>query len=61
MILQYLVNTSADSVAIVFDRYFTPLIKYCEHTLRGNMSDKDSYIAAPQQSRTSERFKKHYV
>lgn len=53
-ILQSLVNTSADNVAIVFDRYFTPSIKDCEHTLRGNTDNNDFYITGPQQVRTSE-------
>ncbi|KAK5650795.1 hypothetical protein RI129_001824 [Pyrocoelia pectoralis] len=53
-ILQSLVNTSGSRVAIVFDRYFTPSIKDCEHTLRGNTDDKDFYIAGPQQTRTSD-------
>ncbi|XP_018358131.1 PREDICTED: uncharacterized protein LOC108757918 isoform X2 [Trachymyrmex cornetzi] len=52
-ILQCLVNNSASRVAIVFDRYFTPSIKDCEHTLRGNVDDKDFYISGPQQTRTA--------
>lgn len=53
-ILQSLVNTSASHVAIVLDRYFTPSIKDCEHTLRGSTNDKDFYISGPQQTRTAD-------
>uniref|UniRef100_A0A6P7FYQ7 Uncharacterized protein LOC114335591 n=1 Tax=Diabrotica virgifera virgifera TaxID=50390 RepID=A0A6P7FYQ7_DIAVI len=53
-ILQSLVNTSANSIAIVFDRYFTPSIKDCEHTLRGYSDNNHFYIAGPQQIRTSD-------
>ncbi|XP_057662724.1 uncharacterized protein LOC130897822 isoform X2 [Diorhabda carinulata] len=53
-ILQTLVKTPADSIAIIFDRYFTPSIKDCEHALRRNIDDKDFHIAGPQQSRTSD-------
>ncbi|XP_050339343.1 uncharacterized protein LOC126765678 [Bactrocera neohumeralis] len=53
-ILQTLVKNSADNVAIIFDRYFLPSIKDCEHALRRNVDDKDFYIAGPQQSRTSD-------
>lgn len=53
-ILQCLVNNSSNRVAIVFDHYFTPSIKDCEHTLRGNADDQDFYISGPQQTRTSD-------
>lgn len=52
--LQSLVNNSANHVAIIFDRYFTPSIKDCEHTLRGTIDNKDFKITGPQQTRTSD-------
>lgn len=53
-ILKCLVNNSADRIAIVFDRYFTPSIKDYEHTLRGSLNDKEFHISGPQQTRTAD-------
>lgn len=53
-ILQSLVNNSASHVAIIFDRYFTPSIKDCEHTLRGTIDNKDFNITGPQQTRPTD-------
>lgn len=52
--LQCLVKKSSSREAIVFNRFFTPLIKDGEHTFRGCVVDKDCYISGPQQTRTAD-------
>ncbi|GBP88538.1 hypothetical protein EVAR_21746_1 [Eumeta japonica] len=53
-ILQCLINNTASRIAIVFDRYFTPSIKDYEHSIRGNVDDKEFHITGPQQMRTAD-------
>lgn len=55
-LLAVLVKNQGNEIAIVFDRYFTPSIKYYEHTLRNSVNDdKDYHISGPQQIRLVSR------
>lgn len=53
-ILQCLINNTASRIAIVFDCYFTPSIKDYEHSIRGNVDDKEFHITGPQQMITAD-------
>ncbi|KAG5883098.1 hypothetical protein JTB14_010468 [Gonioctena quinquepunctata] len=52
--LQSILKFNAQEIVIVFDRYFTPSIKDCEHALRGNSENRDYNISGPEQKRTTD-------
>lgn len=48
-LLQSIVKFNAKNIAIIFDRYFSPSIKDCEHALRDTSEKRDYNISGPDQ------------